>query len=185
MVAQKVNQKTREYLVGLLVAQGVAGVLFGIAALFWPGLTVSLLVTIFGVFMVVAGVIGLVHSLLGVGRDKLWWLELLMSVLIVGLGVYLLRNVGVALALFILLVGFTFVLRGIYDVVAGLFGAHKDEEVSRWLHVVAGVIGVLAGVIVLSHPAASGLVFVWAVGLYALLRGAIDIGLAFRLNAEG
>jgi uncharacterized membrane protein HdeD (DUF308 family) len=37
---------------------------------------------------------------------------------------------------------------------------------------------------VLVHPVSTGLVFIWALGFYALLRGAIDLSLAFRLRAE-
>jgi len=41
----------------------------------------------------------------------------------------------------------------------------------------------ILGVVVLVHPVATGLVFVWALGLYAVLYGALNIALAFRVRA--
>lgn len=178
------EEKLRDQLTGLLVTQGVVTVLFGIAAMFWPGLTATLFVSLFGIFVIVGGLTGLVHSLLGVGRVSLWWLELVFSILIVGLGVFLLRNLEITMAVIILLVGFTLIARGIVDFVTGLFSRDAAVKESRWFYVIGGLLGVVAGVIVLVHPVSTGLVFIWALGFYALLRGAIDLSLAFRLRAE-
>lgn len=185
MAKSNVGETLRDQLTGLLVAQGVVTILFGIAALFWPGLTAALFISLFGIFVIVGGITSLVHSLLGVGRVSLWWLELVFSILIIGLGVYMLRNPAITASVVLLLVSFTLIARGVVDVVMGLFSKDKDVTDSRWFYVIGGVLGIVAGVIVLSHPVATGLAFVWALGLYALLRGAIDLGLAFRLRAEG
>ena len=185
MMAKKdIGVKLKDQLTGLLVAQGVVAILFGIAAMFWPGLTAALFISLFGVFVIVGGIISLVHSLLGVGRSSLWWLELIFSVLIIGLGVYLLRNLDITLAVVILLVGFTLIVRGIVDFVTGLFSKDEDIKESRWFYAIGGLLGLVAGVVVLAHPVATGLVFVWALGLYLLLRGSLDLGLAFRLRSE-
>jgi uncharacterized membrane protein HdeD (DUF308 family) len=105
------------------------------------------------------------------------------AVLLVGLGVYLLRNPEVTVAVIILLVGFTLIIKGLTDLLTGLFS--KDTEVveNRWLVMVGGVLGLVLGVVVLAHPVATGLVFVWALGLYAVLYGALTVALAFRVRA--
>ena len=41
----------------------------------------------------------------------------------------------------------------------------------------------MLGVVILAHPVATGLVFIWALGLYAVLYGALNIALAFRVRA--
>lgn len=53
-------------------------------ALFWPGLTVALLIVLFGVFALVWGVVGLIVSLSSSSTDKFWWLELAFSLLVIG-----------------------------------------------------------------------------------------------------
>ncbi len=183
MARGELETVVRDRLAGVLVAQGVLAVLFGIVILVWPGLSASLFVSLFGVLVLVWGIVSLVHSFLGVGRTSMWWLESVFSLLAVGLGIYLLRNPEVTVAVIIMLVAFTLIARGVVDFVVGMFSKDKEVVDNRWFHIVAGVLGVVLGAVVLAHPAASGLVFVWAFGLYLVLSGAANVGLAFRVRS--
>lgn len=142
---------------GLLAAQGVLAILFGIVALFWPGLTVSLLIAFFGIFALVWAIVGIVSSLISIGSVKLWWLELLFSILLLGLGVYVLRNPGEAALVFVIFIGLAFIVRGVIDLLLGLFDRDRDGD-TRLFSVLVGVIGLIAGIIALMYPVAVGLV---------------------------
>lgn len=168
---------------GLGIASGVVSILFGILALFWPGLTVALFIVLFGVFVLVWGVIGLIVSVATISTNKFWWLELLFSVLAVGLAVYLLRNPEAAASIFILFMGITFLIRGVIDVLEGLFDGEAASS-QRVFSVVLGVLGIIAGIITLTNPITAGLAVVWIVGLYAVLYGSLIIAFAFRTKAE-
>jgi len=167
----------------LVIGEGVLAVLFGIALLFWPSASLALLIFLFGIFVLVWGISNLIRSILAMGKVSTWWIELIFSLLTLGLGVYLLRNPEVTFGAFMILIGFTFIVRGLIDLVVAFFG--KDEEVknARALHVIGGIIGVVAGIIVLSQPVASGVAFVWIVGLYAVLEGVLLITIALRERA--
>lgn len=179
------ESKARDALAGVLVVEGVITALFGIAALFWPSLTAVVFIKLFGVFVLVWGLVSLVHSLLGIGRSGLWWVESIFSVAALGLGVFLLRNPDISAAVMILMVGFTLIGRGVVDVLTGLFVKDADVTQNRWFYIIMGVVGFAAGIAVLAHPVASGLVFIWALGFYMLMSGALNIGLAFRVrNSE-
>ena len=182
-MAKKVVNPVAAQLWGLGIAFGVVSILFGILALFWPGLTVALFVILFGVFVLVWGVVGLIVSIARMGTDKFWWLELVFSVLAVGLAVYLLRNPEAAAALFILFIGITFLVRGVIDVLKGLFDAENASS-QRVFNIILGGVGIVAGVITLTHPVSAGLAVVWIVGLYAVLYGSLLIAFAFRAKAE-
>lgn len=185
-MTKKQNSAPEGSLVGLVVAQGVALVLFGLAALFWPGVTVSVFAVLFGAFVLVWGITLLIQSLFNISKWHLWWLELIFGILILGLGVFLVRNPEVTLAWLILLIGFTFIVRGVVDVIEAFFSKDAIIKDSRWIYVVSSIISLLAGVIVLTYPAASGLAFVWVVGLYAIIEGIILVVLAnkFRESIE-
>lgn len=185
MVRNKELSPLAKQLWGLAIAQGVLAIIFGIVALFWPGLTVALLIVLFSIFVLVWGIVGLVVSISSIGSDKFWWLELLFSVLAIGLAVYMLRNPVETALIFVLLIGLTFLVRGVVDVIEGLF-ASKDNigTNSRLFHILAGVIGIAAGVVTLAHPVSSGVVVVWVVGLYAVLYGALSIAFAFKAQNE-
>lgn len=181
-MAKKPSTNLSRPLVGMVVAQGVIAILFGLAALFWPEATTRIIAMLFGVFVLIWGITTLVQSLISIGKVSLWWLELVFGVLLLGLGVYLVRNPEVTLAWLILFVGFTFAIRGAFDLVQGFFSKDAQVVENKWLYIISAVISLLAGVIVLAHPVASGLAFVWVIGLYAIIQGIVSIVLANKFQ---
>lgn len=168
---------------GLVIAQGVVAIFFGILALFWPGLTVALLIVLFSVFILIWGVVGIIMGLSTMGSNKFWWLELLFSILAVGLAVYMLRNPVETAAVFVILIGLTFLVRGAVDILEGLFDSDRNSD-SRIFGVLAGIIGILAGIVTLLHPVSAGVAVVWVIGLYGILYGALSIGFSLRAQKE-
>lgn len=169
---------------GNLVLRGILLILFGAAAVFWPGLTLRTLVFIFSAFILIFGVIDLI-----VGVNRLFHgtqsilmriLMLIFGALEVGLGVYLLRHTYVRLSLFILLIGFALLIRGVLEIVEGLFV--DAEGGHRALMVIAGVVTALAGIIMLFQPVAGGIAFVWVLGFYGLITGPLMIALALEMR---
>lgn len=179
-MASKEVQQVSVQLWGLAVTEGVLAILAGVALLFWPAATAVLLVSLFGLFVLIWGIVGSVRSLLGINFLRGWWVHLILSVVLVGLGVYLLRHVDVALATFILLIGFTFIVRGLFDILTGLFSDHRDAVENKSLMVVLGAFGLLAGALTLMQPTASGLAFIWIAGVYALIFGIFTIVFAMK-----
>ena len=51
--------------------RGIAAVLFGLAALLWPGLTLFVLIIFFGAYVLVDGIFALVAGIRG-SRDRRW-----------------------------------------------------------------------------------------------------------------
>lgn len=158
-----------------LVVRGIAAVLFGIAAVFWPGLTLVTLVYIFSIYILVSGVVGIVQSILDMSRGRTWFLEMLIGIVELGIGLYLVRHPAVTFATFILLAGLLFIARGVLEIVMAL----TDEAMatSKLLLIIGGVLSALVGIILLLQPEAGGIAFVWVLGLYALITGPILIAL--------
>jgi uncharacterized membrane protein HdeD (DUF308 family) len=169
---------------GSLVLRGVLAILFGAAAVFWPGLTLVTLVYLFSAFVLVNGVVDLIY---GIGRaasvsfsSMSRVLTLLFGALQIGVGVYLLRHPRVSFATLILLIGFTLIVRGVFEIVAGLF--EEGSALFKSVMVIGGVIAAIAGVVILFQPVAGGVAFVWVLGVYALITGPMLIALALDIN---
>jgi uncharacterized membrane protein HdeD (DUF308 family) len=163
----------------VFTVRGIAAILFGIAAIFWPELTLVTLVYLFSAFVLIYGIVDIIHGLTSIGRGGLGWLlTLLLGFLEIGVGVYLLRHTLVAFSTFILLIGFTLIVRGILEVVT----AFSDDQPgsSRTLLIISGVITVLAGIITLRQPAAGGIAFVWVLGVFALITGPMLIAMSME-----
>jgi len=162
-------------LTGGLVLRGVVAILFGIAAVFWPGITLVTLLYLFSTFLLIGGVFELVYGVgrLGKGGVSVFTRVLtpLLGLLQMGVGIYLLRHPHVTFATLILLIGFILIIRGVFEVVEGLF--EEGPSIYRIMMVIVGLLAMLAGILILFQPKAAGVAFVWILGLYALVVGAL------------
>jgi uncharacterized membrane protein HdeD (DUF308 family) len=162
----------------LIMAQAVFAIFFGIAAIFWPGLTLLTLVYLFSAYILIWGLIEIVHGLMSIGRRGTWWLTLLFGIVGLGVGIYLIRHPRVSLATFILLIGLTLIVRGVLEVVATFL--YPSTATQRGLTLLVGVLAVIAGIIILEEPVAGGVAFVWVLGLYSLIFGTLEFVLALE-----
>jgi len=174
-------------LTGGLVLRGVVAILFGIAAVFWPGITLLTLLYLFSAFLLIGGIFELVYGIgrLGNGETSVLTRVLtpLLGLLQVGVGVYLLRHPHVTFGVLILLIGFTLIVRGVFEVIEGLF--EEGPSIYRVVMILVGLLAVIAGILVLFQPQAAGVAFVWILGLYALITGPLLIAAAVETHRLG
>jgi len=166
------------------VAQGIMAILFGLAALFWPGLTIVTLVYLFGVWLLLAGIIELILGVAGIGRRGSWVLTLLLGIAQLIIGIYLLRHPGVSFSVLIGLMGLALLLFGVFEGVS-VFVERGTSATEKTLVVITSLFAIVAGIVVLAQPAASGLAFIWIVGLFALVYGPVNIALALDMKHLG
>ncbi len=166
-----------------LTLRGVAAILFGIAAVFWPGLTLVTLVYLLSAFILVIGVINVVQSAIAIGKHRAWALTLVMGLAEVAVGLYLVRHPNITFDVFILVAGLLFVARGVIEVVASL-AESAGSATSRTLSVIVGIAAFLIGIILLFQPEAGGVAFVWILGLYALITGPLMIALSLDVKSS-
>ena len=163
-----------------LMVRGIAGILFGIAAVFWPGLTLVSLVYIFSIYILVSGVVGIVTGVSHLVKGNKWFLGLLLSFVELGVGVYLVRHPQVTFATLVLVIGLVLVARGVLEVVLGLI--EDSSSTQKMLLIIGGLLAVVVGVVVMLQPAASGVAFVWLLGLYALITGPMLVAMSLDVR---
>ena len=167
----------------VLTVRGIAAILFGIAAVFWPALTLVTLVYLFSALILIYGIVDIVEGLLHTNRGGLGWiLTLILGFLQVAVGVYLLRHTTVAFATLVLLIGFILIIRGIFEIIMAFYT--NESATGRVLLIIGGVITALAGIIVLRQPASAGVAFVWVLGIFALLTGPLMIAMSIDTKSE-
>jgi uncharacterized membrane protein HdeD (DUF308 family) len=132
------------------------------------------------VYVLVNGVVDLIFGIGRVndaGRSMVTrWLSLLFGAGQIGVAVYLLRHVDVSFKTFILLIGFTLLVRGVFEVVDGLF--EVGTNLYKTVLVGGGALAAIAGVVILLQDAKNGVAFVWVLGIYALVVGPMMLALA-------
>lgn len=165
---------------GALAMRGMATILFGIAAVFWPKITLVTIVYLFGAYILVSGIVNLIVGLTNLKEEKAIWNRVLISLvalLEIGIGVYLLRHPLVTFATLVLLIALALIIRGLFDIFSAIFG--EGGATYRMLMILGGLVAGIVGVVLLFQPASAGVAFVWVLGLYALITGPILVALAF------
>lgn len=163
----------------LFTLQGAVTLVFGLVALFWPELTLAGLVGIFALFIVVYGLADLISAFIRMKSDNGWWLSLAAGIAALIIGVYLISNLDIAYLTFAILVGLFFVVRGILDIIVA---SVIEEGEDKLLWIFAGIVALIAGIVVWVFPFVGSVTFVWVLGLYAIIRGAVDVALAVRVR---
>ena len=109
---------------------------------------------------------------------KKWWVLLLRGILLVIVGILSFMNPLV----WITFAGAYMLIDGIGLLWAG-FGPQPTGQ-SRWPLLLVGILGIVAGLIVLLNPVIGGLSLVWVVGAWAIITGILEIVSAIALRKE-
>ncbi len=164
----------------VLVVRAVLAVAFGLVALLWPGLTLLALAIVFGVYAILAGVAIVVEAVRHRGRHR-WWLGLLSGLVSVAAGVVALIWPGLTALVLATLVGIWAVVTGIAEIVRAVRLRRAGGRI--WLLALAGVLSVIAGIVILLWPAAGAIGLAMVLGIFALIYGAVLGALAVLLRA--
>ena len=165
-----------------LALRGLVAILFGLAALLWPGLILAVLIVLFGAYALVDGILALIaafrSSRHGVRRPLLF-IEGLIGILF---GIIALLWPGPAALALLYIIAFWAILSGIARLVMAVMlrGVVKHE----WSIALSGVLSVILGVVLLLLPGAGLLAYTWLVGLLALAVGIALIYYAFRVRGQ-
>ena len=164
----------------LVVLRGVLGILFGLSALIWPGITWLTLVVIFGVYAIVDGLIAIWTGLSRTRETPRWWMFLLEGLLGIGAGVAAIVWPGVATLVLIYIIASWAVITGILEIVAAIRLRHEINN--EWFLALGGVLSVGLGILLFLQPAAGTLAIIWMIAGYAVIFGILLIILGFRLR---
>jgi uncharacterized membrane protein HdeD (DUF308 family) len=162
-----------------LALRGVAAIVFALIAFFWPGITATALIYLFGFYVVVDGIFALVAGLRAARRHGRSGALLLEGVLDVVIAVVVFTWPGAALVALVYLIALWALVTGIVLMAAGIALIRLSGE---WLLVVCGLLSTLLGVILFVQPGAGVVALSWWLGIYALLFGIALLSAAFRIR---
>jgi uncharacterized membrane protein HdeD (DUF308 family) len=164
----------------VLGLRGLLAVLFGLAAIVWPRLTLLVLVLLFGAYALVGGVMAVLVSLQERGVFARWWVLLLEGLAGIAAGVLTFFWPAItALALLYLIAAWA-IVTGLFEIAAA-FSARLPLAL-EWTLAVAGILSVVLGIFLAIRPGAGLLGLVWVIGVYAIVFGILLIIRAFQFR---
>jgi uncharacterized membrane protein HdeD (DUF308 family) len=163
-----------------IALRGVAGILFGVVALLNPALSLGVLILLFGAYAIVDGTFNIIAAIGGRDADRSWWVLVLEGIAGVAAGVITFAMPGLTALVLAYLVAAWAVVTGVLEVAAAV--RLRREIRGEWLLALSGVLSILFGIFMAVAPLAGALALVLWIGAYAVVFGAVMLGLAFRLR---
>jgi uncharacterized membrane protein HdeD (DUF308 family) len=111
-----------------------------------------------------------------------WWALALRGVIAILFGLAALLRPGIALGALILLFGAYALVDGVFAIVGVFRGTRSGTP--RWLLLVEGVAGILAGIIAFIYPGLTAIALLYLVAAWAIVTGLAEIATAIRLRQE-
>ncbi len=164
-----------------LALRGLLAMLFGTAAFLLPGLTLAVLITLFGAYALIDGVLAIVAGVKAAEHHERFGSLLWRGLLGIAAGVIAFVLPGVTAVVLTLIIGVWAMVTGVLEVVAAV---HLHRAHGEWLLIVNGALSVVLGLALIVAPGLGLLTLVWVVGGYAIFFGLIMLRLAFRLRAR-
>ncbi|MEV4351524.1 DUF308 domain-containing protein [Actinoplanes sp. NPDC049596] len=133
----------------LRLTAGILAIVVGIVAYAWPGATLRVVAFLFGLNLLIAGIVRTVTLLMSPGYPVLnRVLGIIFGVLTALLGILCLRNVVASLAILLLVVAIGWMLDGLAEIFSTV---GSGESGGSW-RIGLGLLAVLAGVALLVWP---------------------------------
>jgi uncharacterized membrane protein HdeD (DUF308 family) len=163
-----------------IALRGVLAIVFGILTLLWPGLTVLVLVALFGAWALLDGIFSIVAAWQRRERRGSWWPLLLEGLLGIAAGVVTWVWPELTALGLLAVIAVWAIVTGLMEIAAAI-RLRRVITNEVWL-ALAGVGSVVFGVLVLLFPGAGAIGIAWAIGWYAIVFGALLVALGFRLG---
>ena len=162
-----------------VVLRGIIAIAFGVLAFAWPGVTLGMLVLLFGSYALLDGCFSLWTAVGGRRRDERW-LFVLEGVVGIWAGVVTLRAPAVTATMLLFLISIWAMVTGFLRIAAAM---HLRKEISGelWL-ALSGFLSVVFALVLILRPAFAALTLIWVIAGYALMLGVFLIMLGIELR---
>jgi len=158
--------------------RGLLGMVFGLLAVFLPGLTLALLILLFGIWALVDGI---THLALALRAEAVHpWLFGVEGLVSLGVGVAVFfYPMATGLALVYVIAAWA-ILTGMARVALSFLLRNTTSR--EWMMGLSGILAALFGLLLAWEPEAGALALTIWIGVYALFASLVFVGIALRMR---
>ncbi|MBL1094732.1 MULTISPECIES: HdeD family acid-resistance protein [Streptomyces] len=165
----------------IALTAGVAAIALGVVILAWPKGTLQVIGVLFGIYLLLVGAFQLAAAFGTHVPTHLRALHFLAGAVSVLLGLICFRGTLQSILLLALWIGFGWLLRGV--MVTATAASAPAMPARGWM-VFSGIIGMLAGIVMIVAPFASIAALTLVTGIMAVVLGVIEVVHAIRMRVE-
>ena len=162
------------------IVRGCVALIFGLYAWFMPGMAMKVMLTFFGIFVLLEGIFAIVGSIVARKESEVWWLVLLEGLAGLALGLITLTRPEFVATVIVLFIAFWAIWGGVFRIIAAI--RLRRELDSEWLLVFGGILSILFGAMLFKHVGAGIVAISWMIAFFATMFGVLLI--SFGLKAR-
>src|SRR5436305_14255478 len=163
------------------VLRGVAAIVFGVIAFVYPGLTVAVLVLLFGAWVLVDGVFRIVGAIGHRASDLDWGWQLVIGILGIIIGFLTFHAPAITALVLVIYIAAWALMIGATEI-AVAFKLRREIK-GEWFLILMGLLSIVFAIMLLWNPLPGALALVWLIASYAIVFGFLGIILGFRLRS--
>jgi uncharacterized membrane protein HdeD (DUF308 family) len=166
----------------LLLLRGIAAIAFGVLTFFWPGLTLLVLIFLWGIYAIADGILALWAAVANKAAGKIaprWWLAI-VGLAGISAGVLTFVWPGMTALVLLMFIAAWAIISGVFQI-WGAIQLRKEIE-GEWMLGLSGLLSVAFGVIVIAQPGAGAVAVIWLIGWFAILLGCCYMAFSLRLR---
>ena len=164
-----------------IAVSGIVAIIFGLIALFMPGLTLATIILLFGAFAIVFGLVQFFGAIAN-RKEKKAWPGLLGGLVSIIIGIVVFSWVGLTALFLLYLIAFWAIFAGLMDII---FSFQVEGDYNNWgLILLRGLVSIIFGIVALVYPGATALVLIWLIGIWAVIMGIMLIVLSIMVKKE-
>ena len=164
-----------------LIIRGVVAIALGLIMIAWREITLGTLVLLFIGYLMFDGLLSLAGALRAAEAHERWGPLLIEGLLGIGTGIVALAWPTITPLSLMYVIAAWALLTGVLEIVAGV--GLREYIAGEWLLGLSGIASLLLGIVMIAVPLAGVPTIALWLGVYALIFGALLIGLGFRLQS--
>lgn len=162
----------------VLLLRGVVAIVFALLAWLQPGMTLTALVLVFGIYVEVDGLLGIWMAIASRKSNPHWWWLLLWGLAGIVAGAITFAMPGITALVLLMFIAAWAILVGVLQVIMA-WRLHKEIS-GEWLLGLGGLLSIAFGALMVWNPGAGALAVLWLIAAYAFIFGMVMVVLALR-----
>ena len=162
----------------ILLLRGFFAIIFGLLALFLPGLVLETLLLFFGILAIVSGVFLFFDGIIVKG-DRI--IKIIEGLLWIVIGILVLVLPITSLTVIMFFIAFWAIVIGIFQIIMSIRLRKVIEN--EWLGILNGLFSFVFGILIMFNLLAGAEAIIMVFGIFAILFGITSIILSFRVKS--
>jgi uncharacterized membrane protein HdeD (DUF308 family) len=165
----------------LVLLRGILAILFGLFALFAPGVALLALVFVFGAYAILDGITAIVVGVRHRKEEPHWGWYVVQGVVSLIAGIVAFVWPGVTVLAILLVIAIWSIVNGVVQIVESFAMRRRGSSTWGWM-LAGGIVSVLFGIVLLAQPGAGLITLLWLVGAFSIVFGVVLVVWALRLR---